>query len=154
LSLAVRTYLAYTLDQTALLPKSLADFIAAGDPVHMVRWAVERLDLGAFYASYAAERGRPPYHPKAMIGLLLYGACRGIYSSRKLEAACGQDVTFMYLMGMARPDFHTRQSPLNRLEIAADVRGSAEGAYQARLSPTSRKSAFRKAAGNLARRRG
>jgi len=103
----MRTYLAYTPDQSALLPRSLADFIAPGDPVHVVRGAVEQLDLAAFYAFYAAERGRPPYHPKAMIGLLLFGACRGIYSSRKLEAACGQDVTFMYLMGMARPDFHT-----------------------------------------------
>jgi transposase len=103
----MRTYLAYTPDQTALLPKSLADFISPGDPVHVVRGTVEQLDLAAFYASYAAERGRPPYHPKAMIGLLLLGACRGIYSSRKLEAACGQDVTFMYLMAMARPDFHT-----------------------------------------------
>jgi transposase/IS5 family transposase len=103
----MRTYLAYTPDQTALLPKSLGDFISPGDPVHMVRRTVEQLDLAAFFASYAAERGRPPYHPKAMVGLLLYGACRGIYSSRKLEAACGQDVIFMYLMGMARPDFHT-----------------------------------------------
>ena len=103
----MRTYLPYAPDQTALLPKSLADFISPGDPVHVVKWAIEQLDLSAFYTAYASQRGRPPYHPKAMVGLLLYGACRGIYSSRRLEAACGQDVTFMYLMGMGRPDFHT-----------------------------------------------
>jgi transposase len=41
------------------------------------------------------------------VGLLLYGACRGIYASRRLQAACEHDVAFMYLMGSARPDFHT-----------------------------------------------
>jgi len=35
------------------------------------------------------------------------GATRGIYSSRRLQAACAQDLTFMYLAAMARPDFHT-----------------------------------------------
>jgi hypothetical protein len=54
-----------------------------------------------------AERGRPPFHPKAMVGLLLYGACRGIYSSRRLQWACCHDVSFMYLLGGAKPDFHT-----------------------------------------------
>jgi transposase len=75
--------------------------------VHVVRRAVGELDLGAIHKAYRAERGRPPYHPEAMVGLLLYGACRGIYSSRRLEAACCQDVAFMYLMAMARLDFHT-----------------------------------------------
>jgi hypothetical protein len=40
----------------------------------MVRRAVEELDLEAVHAGLRAERGRPPFHPKAMVGLLLYGA--------------------------------------------------------------------------------
>lgn len=42
-----------------------------------------------------------------MAGLLLYGACRGVYSSRRLQMACRQDLAFMYLMGRAQPDFRT-----------------------------------------------
>jgi hypothetical protein len=42
-----------------------------------------------------------------MVGLMLYGACRGIYSSRRLQWACCHDVSFMYLMAGAKPDFHT-----------------------------------------------
>lgn len=103
----MRPYHPYTPDQAFLLPQSLLELVRADDPVHMVRRAVGELDLGAIHRAYRAERGRPPYHPAAMVGLLLYGACRGIYSSRRLEAACGQDVAFMYLMAMARPDFHT-----------------------------------------------
>ncbi|HXH20973.1 MAG TPA: IS1182 family transposase [Dehalococcoidia bacterium] len=57
--------------------------------------------------AYRAERGRPPFHPEAMVGLLLYGACRGVYSSRRLQAACLENVSFLYLTDWARPDFHT-----------------------------------------------
>ncbi len=42
-----------------------------------------------------------------MVGLLLYGYCRGIYSSRRLALACQQNVSFMYLTGRATPDFRT-----------------------------------------------
>ena len=68
---------------------------------------MEQLDLSAMHTRLRAARGRPPFHPKAMVGLLLYGACRGVYASRRLQWACCHDVSFMYLMGGARPDFHT-----------------------------------------------
>ena len=42
-----------------------------------------------------------------MVGLLLYGACRGIYSSRRLQSACHDHLAFMYLTGRAQPDFRT-----------------------------------------------
>ena len=67
--------------------------------VHIVRQVVADLDLSAIHRVYQAERGRPPFHPEAMVGLLLYGACRGIYSSRRLARACGEHVAFMYLNG-------------------------------------------------------
>lgn len=90
-----------------LLPPSLAQAIDPDDPVHLVRQVVHDLDLRAIHQAYRAERGRPPFHPEAMVGLLLYGACRGIYSSRKLAQACRQDLPFRYLVALARPDFHT-----------------------------------------------
>jgi transposase len=103
----MRPYHQYAPDQGFLLPASLAEAIDAGDPVFVVREAVSRLDLRAIHQAYHAERGRPPFHPEAMVGLLLYGACQGMYSSRRLAKACGRDVAFMYLMGNGRPDFHT-----------------------------------------------
>jgi transposase/IS5 family transposase len=104
----MRAYHAYTPDQAYLLPVSLLEAVEPRDPVHAVRRVVAELNLDAIHDAYRRhERGRPPFHPQAMVGLLLYGACRGIYASRRLEAACRSDVAFMYLMGNARPDFHT-----------------------------------------------
>jgi transposase len=68
---------------------------------------LSHLDLSAIHQAYRCERGRPPFHPQAMVGLLLYGACRGIYSSRTLAQACRDHLAFMYLTGRLQPDFHT-----------------------------------------------
>jgi transposase len=103
----MRPYHPYTPDQAFLLPQSYAELISPTDPVHAVRRAVEELDLSAIHDKLRAVRGRPPFHPKAMVCLLLYGACRGIYASRRLQSACRHDLSFMYLMGRAQPDFHT-----------------------------------------------
>jgi transposase len=103
----MRPYHAYLPDQAFLLPPSLTDLISSDDPVHVVRQVVQELNLSAVHQAYRCQRGRPPFHPQAMVALLLYGACRGIYSSRKLAQACNDQISFMYLTGQMRPDFHT-----------------------------------------------
>jgi transposase len=91
--------------------------VSERDPVHAVRRVVGQLNLNVIHDAYRTERGRPPFHPQAMVGLLLYGACRGIYASRRLQAACRQDVAFMYLMGGTRPDFRTISTFRKRFEV-------------------------------------
>jgi transposase len=113
----MRRYQSYAPDQALLLPISLAEAVSARDPVHAVRRVVAQLNLDVIHGAYRVERGRPPFHPQAMVGLLLYGACRGIYASRRLQAACRQDVAFMYLMGGARPDFHTISTFRKRFQV-------------------------------------
>lgn len=103
----MRPYHEYTPDQSFLLPPSLDDLIAADDPVRFLRELLPTLDLSAFHARYQGERGRPPYDPEMMLGLLLYGHMRRIRSSRRLAEACRRDVAFIYLAGRSTPDFHT-----------------------------------------------
>jgi transposase len=82
--------------------------VAADHLVHVVRGVVlEELDLSEVYAHYEELRGYPPYHPAMMTALLLYGYCRGIYSSRRIEQACEERVDFMALTGMVKPDHST-----------------------------------------------
>jgi len=103
----MRPYHEYTPDQAYLLPPSLDELIAPDDPVRFLREVLPALDLVAFHAAYRAERGRPPYDPEMMVGLLLYGHMRRIRSSRRLAEACRRDISFIYLAGRATPDFHT-----------------------------------------------
>jgi transposase/IS5 family transposase len=103
----MRPYHSYTPDQAFLLPVSFLELIDEADPVHLLRSVLPRLDLERVHEAYKCERGRPPFHPEAIAGLLLYGACRGVFSSRRLAQACRDNVAFMYLMANARPDFRT-----------------------------------------------
>jgi len=84
----MRPYHECTPDQSFLLPPSLDELIAVDDPVRFLREVLPTLDLGAFHTAYRSERGRPPYDPEMMLGLLLYGHMRRIRSSRRLAEAC------------------------------------------------------------------
>jgi transposase len=70
---------------------------------------VEVLDLGAIYASYEEKdgRGQAAYAPGMMVRVLLYGYCKGIYSSRKIQAATYEEVGFRYLAADEHPDHST-----------------------------------------------
>lgn len=109
-----KTFRPWDVDQAVLFPPSLRDLVPEGHVAHFVRDVVrEQLDLSAIYASYDEERGYPPHHPAMMTALLLYGYCRGVRSSRKLEQACEERVDFMAVTGRSKPD-HTRISEFRR----------------------------------------
>ena len=46
---------------------------------------------------------RPAYHPRALLGVWLYGFMTGVRSSRKLEAACRDQIPYMWLTGCSDP---------------------------------------------------
>lgn len=96
----------YEQHQTFLLPPSLSDFINESHPARMINDLVDRLDLNALEKRYG-PMGQPPYHPRMMAKVILYGFTVGIFSSRKLQRACQENLAFKYLAGMATPAFKT-----------------------------------------------
>src|SRR5208282_131676 len=66
-------------------------------------------DLAAIYAAYAAGDGRglSAYDPRMMVRMLIYGYCRGVASSRRIERATYEDVAFRYLAADQHPDHDT-----------------------------------------------
>ena len=81
-----KTFRSYGQDQPMLLAPDLRDWIPAD---HLARWIddlVEHgLDLRPFYDDYTEVRGAPPYDPRLMLKLLIFGYSNGITSSRELE---------------------------------------------------------------------
>jgi transposase len=67
----------------------------------------EALDLSAIRAAYVEERGYPPYDPRLMLKLLIYGYCAGQRSSRVIEKRCWDDVAFRYLAAGGAPDYRS-----------------------------------------------
>ena len=51
--------------------------------------------------------GAPAYHPRALLGVWLYGFMTGVRSCRKLEAACRDQISYLWLTGWQRPDHNT-----------------------------------------------
>lgn len=99
---------AWEVEQGELFPATAVDLLPAGHLVHLVRRIVrEELDLAGVYARYTSSKGQPPYHPGLMTALLLYGYCRGVYSSRRLQIACEERLDFRALVGSERPDHST-----------------------------------------------
>jgi len=87
----------------------LAEWIPEGDLAHFVSDLVESgtLDLSAIYASYEQERGLPPYDPRLMVKLLIYGYANGVMSSCKLERATYRDVAVRMLCDDQHPDYRS-----------------------------------------------
>jgi transposase len=95
-------------DEVWLLPPSVADFVPAGHPAHLIRDLVsEELDLSAIMGAYAEPKGYPPYHPAMMVALLLYAYRSGVYSSRRIARGCEERLDFQAVTALNQPDFRT-----------------------------------------------
>lgn len=98
----------WKIDQTQLLPASVADYVPAD---HLSRFIValvrESLDLSAIRGSYRSGLGQPPFDPAMMTALLLNGYASGIYSSRRIAKAAIERADFMMIVAGDPPDFRT-----------------------------------------------
>jgi len=103
-----KTFRAYDPDQVLLMSPVLSEWVPEGDLAHFVSDLVEgALDLSAVYASYESERGYPPYDPRLMLKLLIYGYANGVCSSRALERATHRDVAVRMLCAGQHPDYRS-----------------------------------------------
>src|ERR1700737_868645 len=103
-----KTFRPYDPDQVLLMAPVLQEWLPEGDLAHFVSDLVETaLDLSAVYAAYEEERGYPPYDPRLMLKLLVYGYANGVASSRKLEAATYRDVAVRMLCADQHPDYRS-----------------------------------------------
>ena len=82
------------------------DCLAANHLARFIVGIVEMLDLGVFYAYYAAIGGEP-IDPKVLLGLILYGYATGVFSSRKIEQATYEVIPFRFIAGGLHPDHST-----------------------------------------------
>jgi transposase len=97
--------------QAWLLPPTLSELIPSDHPARFVAEFVDALDHAAWaelgIGLDGEPLGAPAYHPRALLSVWLYGFMTGIRSSRKLEAACRDQVPYLWLTGWQHPDHNT-----------------------------------------------
>ena len=95
--------------QMTLLPDCLEDYIGEENPVRVFDAFVDGLDIEELGIDRAAanETGRPPYDPRDLLKLYIYGYFNRLRFSRRLMAECRRNVELFYLLGKLTPDFRT-----------------------------------------------
>src|ERR1700730_6939707 len=114
-----KSYRPYLPDQDFLLAPRLREWLPENHLVYFVSDVIDNLlDLAAMDAVYGDEqRGQPPYDPRMLTKVLVYGYCVGVYSSRRLERRLAEDVAFRVLAAGNAPNFRTI-SDFRKLHLA------------------------------------
>ena len=103
-----KTYRPYDPDQQLLLPAALQEWLPDDHLAYFISDVVDQVDLSSITARYEGERrGGPPYHPRMMVKVLLYGYCVGVASSRRIAQRLHEDIAFRVLAANNTPDFRT-----------------------------------------------
>ena len=114
-------------------------------PGHLAWQVIEvtgQLDLSGFAAAYRADgQGQAPYDPAMMTALLLYCYFKGIRSSRKIAAACVDDLGCLVICGGAAPSHQAvatfirrHRAGIKRLFVQLLSLLAAEGAVSGQLA--------------------
>ena len=89
-----------------LLPPSVEDWLPERHLARFVVEIVDQLDVSAMSGAYRGS-GSASYHPRLLVGLLVYGYATGVFSSRKLERATHDSVAFRFVAANQHPDHDT-----------------------------------------------
>src|SRR5690606_11135380 len=89
--------------QTMLLPPDVVELIPTDHPVRVVNDILERIDITELLRQYRPG-GTSSYHPRMLLKVLVYSYINKLYSSRRIEESVGQNIHYIWLAGMSRPD--------------------------------------------------
>src|SRR5271165_7036285 len=89
-----------------LLPPSVDEWLPEKHLARFIVEVIDGLDLGRMSGAYRGS-GSASYHPRMLLGLLIYGYATGVFSSRKLERATYDSVAFRFIAANDHPDHDT-----------------------------------------------
>src|ERR1039458_5206230 len=89
-----------------LLPPSVDEWLPQKHLARFIVEVIDGLDLRAMSGDYRGF-GSAAYHPRMLLGLLVYGYATGVFSSRKLERATYDSVAFRFIAANDHPDHDT-----------------------------------------------
>jgi len=103
---SITKFKAYHQNQLMVLPPSFDELIEPTHPVRVVNQIIDEINLDPLLKKYKGG-GCTSYHPRMLLKVLIYGYLCNLYSSRKIESATKENINFMWLAGMQKPDHNT-----------------------------------------------
>ena len=95
-------------DQVFLLPPDMREWLPPDHPVWMVISIVDQCDTSAFHAGRRTGGvGRAGYDPDMLVTLLIWAWLQGMRSSRRIERACSDAVSYRVICAGDVPDHVT-----------------------------------------------
>lgn len=96
-------------NQITLFPESMDDYISEQSVVRVIDEYIDQLNIEelGFQRAVSPTMGRPPYSPKDMLKLYIYGYLNRIRSSRRLEHEAIRNIEVIWLLKKLTPDFKT-----------------------------------------------
>lgn len=112
-------------NQSLIFGYNVEDFLPNDHIARVIEEIVNEIDTCKIEEKYSSK-GQKSYEPKVMIKIIFYGYSLGICSSRKIAQGCKQDIAFMYLARLYKPNFRTisdfRKNHINELtEYFVDI---------------------------------
>ena len=84
----------------------MKEWLPDDDLAHFVIAAAERVSMSAFQVN-DRNSGKPQYHPRMMLALLVYAYANGLFSSRRIERATHRDLGIRFVTANTHPDHDT-----------------------------------------------
>jgi transposase len=84
----------------------LEELIDKSHPVRIVNQVIDRIDIDPLLKKFKGG-GTSSYHPRMLLKVLVYGYLNNTYSSRRMESSLKENIHFMWLSGMNKPDHNT-----------------------------------------------
>jgi transposase len=93
------------IGQTWLVPRRLVSFIPDNHLCFFITNLVDGLDFKKNERKYKYTKGKPAYSRQMLTRLVIMASVDGIFSSRKIMRLAEENMVYMYLPGMDKPDF-------------------------------------------------
>ncbi len=90
--------------QRQLFPSSIFDLLPKDHPCFIFDDILQQLDTSSAEECYSFI-GQRAYPPKILVAILIYAYSHGVFSSRKIAQKCLEDLGFMYVAHLHKPDF-------------------------------------------------
>jgi len=88
------------------IPVLASELVKNNALVQIIDEIVDKVDIKDLEVYYCGQ-GSPPYHPKMLIRVWIYGYCQKVYTARPLAKKLREDIGFIWLSGNQQPSFKT-----------------------------------------------